>query len=70
MSLDAISPGLVLIGGAFLIPVCRGALRQAVVIGLPLLTLVLAGDEAGGARPQMLETWQRWASDVRGRGLP
>ena len=26
--------------------------------------------EANGARPQILETWQRWASDVRGRGLP
>lgn len=32
-------------------------------------TLVLWG-EAGGARPQILETWQRWATDVRGLGLP
>lgn len=31
--------------------------------------LVLWG-EARGARPQILETWQRWASDVRGHGLP
>ena len=41
MSLDALSPGLILIAGAFLIPICRGSLRQAVVIGLPLLTLLL-----------------------------
>jgi haloacetate dehalogenase len=26
--------------------------------------------EARGPRPEVLETWQRWADDVRGRGLP
>ena len=33
----------------------------------PLLAL---WGEANGPRPGMLETWQRWAEDVRGRGLP
>ncbi len=26
--------------------------------------------EARGERPQILETWRRWATDARGRGLP
>lgn len=33
----------------------------------PLLAL---WGEANGPRPGMLETWQRWAKDVRGQGLP
>lgn len=37
------------------------------LIECPVLAL---WGEANGPRPQILETWQRWAGDVRGRGLP
>ena len=47
--LDALSPGLVLIAGALLIPVSRGLARQALVLGLPLLTLVLVWRLPDGA---------------------
>jgi multicomponent Na+:H+ antiporter subunit D len=39
--LEAISPGLVLILGAFLLPAARGNVRRALVLGLPAVTLAL-----------------------------
>lgn len=36
-------------------------------IGCPLLVL---WGEARGERPGFLDVWRRWATDVRGRGLP
>ncbi len=39
--LDTISPGLVLILGAFALPAARGAARRALVLGLPLVALGL-----------------------------
>ena len=39
--LDVISPGLVLILGAFALPAARGVVRRALVLGLPLVTLGL-----------------------------
>jgi multicomponent Na+:H+ antiporter subunit D len=39
--LDAISPGLVLILGAFALPAARGGVRRALILGLPLVTLGL-----------------------------
>ncbi|MCH7931003.1 MAG: Na(+)/H(+) antiporter subunit D [Proteobacteria bacterium] len=39
--LDWLSPGLVLVFGAFLLPATRGTARQALVLGLPLVVLAL-----------------------------
>ncbi len=47
--IDAISPGLILLIGAALIPFARGAIREAIVIAAPLLTLMLIWTVGGGA---------------------
>ncbi len=39
--IDAIPPGLVLLLGAALLPFARGGMRDAVIIGAPVLTLVM-----------------------------
>jgi len=41
MTIDALPPGLVLILGGFLLPLARGRLREALALGLPLVTLIL-----------------------------
>lgn len=52
--IDAISPGLVLLLAAALLPFARGRQRDAVVIGAPLLTLLMVWTVGGGA-PATLE---------------
>jgi multicomponent Na+:H+ antiporter subunit D len=46
--IDAISPGIILLIGAALIPFARGAVREAIVIAAPLLALVLIWTVGGG----------------------
>ena len=34
-----VPPGLILMAGALLVPLCRGYVRSAVILGLPLVAL-------------------------------
>ena len=49
MTIEAIPPGIVLILGAFLLPVTHGVVRQGLVLGLPLLVLALIWQVPDGA---------------------
>ncbi|MEX2571888.1 MAG: Na(+)/H(+) antiporter subunit D [Gemmatimonadota bacterium] len=52
MAISGLPPGLVLIVGAFLIPALRGRARDALVLGLPLLTLALVWTIPDGVQLQ------------------
>lgn len=49
MTIDAFPPGLIVIFGAFILPLTHGAVRHCLVLGLPLLALYLIWQVPDGA---------------------